>query len=122
MAKLVYLDDDKIQHLLMKKLLKIHLPNSTVEFFSEPQQLDLWLAENQADLILSDLNFEASSGWDWVAKFSSKSAAPIVFITANSSPDDHRKLGEFPTVKWVIEKPISAEDWASIGSLILSLE
>jgi DNA-binding response OmpR family regulator len=88
MTKLVYLDDDKIQHLLMRKLIKIYLPNCTVDFFSEPESLSSWLEENQVDLILSDLNFERSSGWDWVADFSSKSSAPVVFITANSSPDD----------------------------------
>lgn len=118
MAKLVYLDDDKIQHLLMKKLVKIHLPSCAAEFFSEPEQLDSWLEENQVDLILSDLNFETSSGWDWVAEFSSKSNAPIVFVTANSSPEDRRKVGGFPSVKWVMEKPISQENWQALAALI----
>ncbi len=122
MTKLVYLDDDKIQHLLMRKLIKIYLPACTVEFFSEPERLDSWLAENHADLILSDLNFETSSGWDWVAGFSSKSAAPIVFVTANSSPEDRRKATEFSRVKGLMEKPISEEDWSMLAGLAGGLD
>ena len=118
MTKLAYLDDDKIQHLLMRKLIKIYLPNCTVDFFSEPENLSSWLEENQVDLILSDLNFETTSGWDWVADFSSKSSAPVVFVTASSSPEDRQKAREFSSVKGVMEKPISEEDWDSIAGLI----
>lgn len=118
MAKLVYLDDDRIQRLLMIKLVKIHLPHCTTEFFSEPEQLSVWLNENQVDLILSDLNFEGSNGWDWVTEFASKSAAPIVFVTANSTQEDRRKVSEFSNVKSVIEKPISEDNWQEISDLI----
>lgn len=122
MVKLVYLDDDRIQQLLMKKLMKIHLPNCLTEVFGEPEKLASWLDENRADLILSDLNFETSSGWDWVIEFSSKSAAPIVFVTANCSPEDDRKAAEFPQVKWVMDKPISEENWNSLRDLISTLQ
>ncbi len=122
MAKLVYLDDDRIQHLLMKKLTKIHLPDSTVEFFSEPEVLCSWLEKNDLDLILSDLNFEHSSGWDWVVDFGLKTTAPIVFVTASASVEDQRKLGRFPSVKRIIEKPVSAENWSELKELISGLK
>lgn len=118
MAKLVYLDDDRIQHLLMKKLMKIHLPDCSVEFFSEPEILLSWLEENDPDLILSDLNFEHSSGWDWMGEFASHTNAPIIFVTANSSVEDKKKLASFPLVKRIIEKPISAENWDELKQLI----
>lgn len=118
MLRLVYLDDDRIQHLLMKKLVKIYLPNCSMEFFNEPEKLDLWLDENHVDLILSDLNFDRSSGWDWVASFSAKSSAPIVFLTASSSPEDRRRVGDFPSVKCVMEKPISEDNWKTLKALI----
>ena len=118
MAKLVYLDDDRIQHLLMKKLMKIHLPDCSVEFFSEPEILLSWLEENDPDLILSDLNFEHSSGWDWMDEFASHTNAPIIFVTANSSVEDKKKLASFPLVKRIIEKPISAENWDELKQLI----
>ena len=118
MAKLVYLDDDKIQQLLMKKLLKICLPNYTSEIFSTPEELHDWLEGNSVDLILSDLNFEKSSGWDWVSQFSCRSDAPIVFVTANSTPEDHRKVGESPNVKWVMDKPISVDNWQRLSELL----
>lgn len=118
MAQLVYLDDDRIQHLLMKKLIKIYLPGCSVEVFSEPEALDAWLADHQPDLILSDLNFETSSGWDWVESFAAKSSSPIVFVTASCSPEDRRKAANFAEVKAVIEKPISEENWKMLEALI----
>ncbi len=122
MAIVAYLDDDKIQHLLMKKLMKIYLPDCSVAVFGEPEVLDSWLAENHVDLILSDLNFETSSGWDWVASFGAKSRAPIVFVTASSSSEDRRKASHFKEVKAVMEKPISEENWNTLAGLIKGLD
>ena len=76
MASIIYLDDDMIQHMLMKKLLKIHIPESNTQFFHEPEKLKIWLQENKADLILSDLNLEGESGWDLVEDFTKISDAP----------------------------------------------
>ncbi len=118
MAQLVYLDDDRIQHLLMKKMTKIFLPDSKAEFFTDPQSLSSWLAENRANLIVSDLNLEGASGWEWVAEFSSKSSAPIVFVTASASPEDRLKASEFDTVISVMEKPLSTENWQQLADLI----
>lgn len=121
MAKLVYLDDDPIQHLLMKKLMRMYLPDCTVEFFNEPDALSPWLEKNKVDLILSDLNFERSSGWDWVVDFNSKSDAPIIFVTANATREDQRRLGNSPRVKRILEKPISSENWKELNDLISGL-
>jgi CheY-like chemotaxis protein len=122
MVTLVYLDDDAVQRLLMRKLVKIHLPHCIAEFFSEPETLSSWLDENRADLILSDLNFDSSCGWDWVAEFTSKTEAPIVFVTANCSPEDYRKAREIRQVEWVMDKPISEENWRSLRQLISPLQ
>lgn len=118
MAQLVYLDDDRIQHLLMKKMTKIFLPDCKAEFFTEPQSLSSWLGENRTNLIVSDLNLEGDSGWEWVAEFASKSAAPIVFVTASASPEDRLKAAGFSTVKSVMEKPLSEENWQQLADLI----
>lgn len=115
---IVYLDDDKIQHLLMKKLIKLNLPGSTSEFFENADELSNWLKENHADLILSDLNLEGGSGWDFVADFISNSDAPIVFITGHVSSDDLKKSTQFSRVKGVLEKPLSKDDWELISSLV----
>jgi CheY-like chemotaxis protein len=121
MTKIAYLDDDQIQHLLVRKLIKIHLPNCTSEFFSEPESLEAWLNNNPVDLIISDINFGDSSGWDWVEIFSAKTAAPIVFVTASCLPEDRRKINEFSEVKGVFEKPISEADWRRLAELISEL-
>ncbi|WP_026952077.1 response regulator [Algoriphagus mannitolivorans] len=118
MPKIVYLDDDRIQHLLMKKIIKIQLPEWTSENFSQPEELCDWLATNETDIILSDLNLENSSAWDWVDKFQKISAAQIVFLTAHASPEDFQKQEQFMNVKFIFEKPLSGENWEEIKGMI----
>lgn len=118
MPKIVYLDDDLVQHILMKKLMKIHLPEWTSEFFSNPQELTNWLAEKQTDLILSDLNLENGSAWNWIERFTEISAAPLVFLTAHATPDDLAKMTDFPQVKMIFEKPLAEYDWQKIAGII----
>ena len=118
MATIVYLDDDKVQHLLMKKLLKIHLPTCTAEFFSSPENLSLWLKENEAQMILSDVNFDGSSAWDWLEDFSSNSRASVVLLTAYASQEDRQKAKNFPALKAIWEKPLSNDNWQQISTWI----
>lgn len=118
MTSIVYLDDDKVQHLLMKKMVKIHLPDSSIEFFNSPENLSQWLQENEAKLILSDVNFEGSSAWDWLEDFASKTDAPVVLLTAYASQEDLRKAGDFSRLKAIWEKPLSPENWKKISSWI----
>jgi DNA-binding NtrC family response regulator len=118
MATIVYLDDDQVQHLLMKKLFRIHVPECKIEFFSCPEKLQEWLRENQADLLLSDLNLEGSSVWDWIDDFTLVSQAKLVLITAHATPEDRRKKETFSQVKMIFEKPLSQENWKVISELI----
>ena len=118
MPKIVYLDDDRIQHLLMKKIIKIQLPEWSSENFSQPEELCEWLSKNEADVILSDLNLENTSAWAWVNKFKDISNAQIVFLTAHAAPDDFEKLGQFANVKFIFEKPLTEENWAEIKGLV----
>ncbi|MDX5339033.1 MAG: response regulator [Cyclobacteriaceae bacterium] len=118
MPKIVYLDDDRIQHMLMKKIFKIQLPDWSSENFTQPEDLYEWLAENDPEIILSDLNLEHSSAWEWVEKFGENSPAKIVFLTAHISSEDLEKMKKFDQVKFIFEKPLSQENWDEIKGLI----
>lgn len=118
MSKIVYLDDDRIQHLLMNRIFKIQLPEWTTEIFSQPEDLYDWLSENESDIILSDLNLENSSAWEWVEKFGEVSKAKMVFLTAHVSAEDFEKKKRFEQVKFIFEKPLTNEDWEEIRGLV----
>ena len=120
MPKIVYLDDDKIQHLLMKKIVNIRLPEWSSENFTQPEDLHDWLSNNETDVILSDLNLENTSAWEWVEKFEEVSSANIVFLTAHAAPEDYEKLEQFGNVKFIFEKPLSDENWEDIKGLVAS--
>ena len=118
MTKIVYLDDDKVQHLLMKKMLRIQVPDCSAEYFTAPENLEIWLQENETKLVLSDVNFEGSSVWDWMEKFTENSNAKVILLTAHASPEDLKKSEEFPSIKAIWEKPISEENWKQIQEIV----
>lgn len=118
MPTIAYLDDDKIQHILMKKLFQIHLPSFEVQTFSKPKSLEDWLGNNQVGIILSDLNLDGESAWDWIEIFTKISSAPLVFLTAHASPEDMVKMADFPQVKMIFEKPLADDDWQQIAGIV----
>lgn len=120
MATILYLDDDKIQHLLMKKMVKIHLPEVKLEIFGKVQDLLDWLKDHPGDLILSDLNLEEGSAWDFIPQFSASTTVPILLISGHVSELDKQMALGFSSVKGLLEKPISEEGWRQI-SLLLNL-
>ncbi|TFV93140.1 response regulator [Algoriphagus kandeliae] len=114
MPRLLFLDDDRIQHLLMRKLFQLHLPNWDYEFFENAQAAKTWLSQNPVELIISDLNLETESGWDFAAEISTFSNAPLVFLTSNISPEDSQKKVQFSQVKLLLEKPLNESGFAQI--------
>ncbi|TDQ19706.1 response regulator receiver domain-containing protein [Algoriphagus boseongensis] len=118
MPTIAYLDDDRIQHILMKKLFQIHLPSFEVQTFSKPNSMEDWLGNNVVDIILSDLNLEGESAWDWIERFTKISSAPLVFLTAHATPEDLGKMADFPQVKMIFEKPLAEDDWQKIAGMV----
>lgn len=106
--RIVCIDDDKIQHILIKKrLLNV---DSTLEIipFEEPLKTLDWLKENSADLIFMDLNFPGLSGWDLLEKIKEISSTPVVVLTGNIGNEERAKREEFPQAIRLLEKPISS--------------
>lgn len=118
MPQLIFLDDDRIQHLILKKQLGLFASNWQFESFSTPDAALVWLENNKTDLVLSDLNFEEESGWEIISKIGLKSSAPIVFLTGYMTREDLQKVSQFSSVIGLFEKPLSAEKWEQILELL----
>lgn len=118
MPRLIFLDDDRIQHLLMRKLFQVYLPDWDFEFFENSRIAKDWLTKNSVDLIISDLNLDVGTGWDFVSEIRYFSDAFIVFLTSNISPEDQQKKAQFDQVKLLLEKPLEEFGITQILALV----
>ncbi len=87
MFKIVIIEDDKE----IREELKILLQNSgyEVKAISEFENVENKIIEEQAHLVLLDINLPGKSGFEICSKVRSKSKIPIIFVTSrNNSMDE----------------------------------
>ena len=87
MFKIVIIEDDKE----IREELKILLQNSgyEVKVISEFENVENKIIEEQAHLVLLDINLPGKTGFEICSKVRSKSKIPIIFVTSrNNSMDE----------------------------------
>ena len=89
MFKIIIIEDDKE----IREELKILLQNSgyEVEAISEFENLENIIIEEQAHLVLLDINLPGKNGFEICSKVRAKSKIPIVFVTSRNSSMDELK-------------------------------
>tara|TARA_R110002020_G_scaffold48223_2_gene137433 strand:+ start:1185 stop:1556 length:372 start_codon:yes stop_codon:yes gene_type:complete len=116
--KILLLDDDRIQKILVeKRLLKI---NAGVEFvyFDLPSKALDYLKSESVDLLLIDLNLPEMSGWDFVIEVEKVSPDSIVILQSGSvGRDEIKQANLYEKVNRIFEKPLSDSDLRSILDL-----
>jgi len=117
MKKLVVIDDDPIDHFLIKHMLHrseyFDTTTYTVygslildyieEYSKSPEKLP--------DVILLDLNMPVFSGWDFLERMQSISAIiqkniKVHVLTSSVWPEDSEQAERYPFVRSVISKPL----------------
>ena len=87
MFKIIIIEDDKE----IREELKILLQNSgyEVQAISEFENIENKILNEQAHLVLLDINLPGKSGYEICSKIRSKSKIPIIFVTSrNNSMDE----------------------------------
>ncbi|WP_296702210.1 response regulator [Algoriphagus sp.] len=112
--RIISIDDDKIQHFLIKKRIQFIQPSAEFFPFENPLLALEWLSENPSDLIFMDLNFPEISGWDLLEKLGEISDSPVVVLTGNIGPEEIEKIKIFPQAIRLFEKPISNDHLSEI--------
>ncbi|MBB6327445.1 CheY-like chemotaxis protein [Algoriphagus iocasae] len=118
--RIVSIDDDKIQHILLKKRVLLIDSSAQVFPFEEPTSAMDFLGSNKTDLIFLDLNFPGISGWDLLQKLKEITDAPVVVLTGNISREEQEKISEFPQAIRLLEKPISNDHLSEIFEFLKS--
>ena len=121
MRKLVFIDDDQIDHFLMKHILrgKNYFDTTTYTIYgslvldyieehkSEPEKLP--------DMIFVDLNMPLFSGWDFLKRMEQmqheiSKDIPVFVISSSLRPDDKATSSKYPFVQDFISKPVNSEE------------
>jgi CheY-like chemotaxis protein len=117
MCKLVMIDDNPIEHLIMQRLFDrykvfgdaVHSLDSRIiiEFLREEGTDETTLP----DVIFLDLDMPRFSGWDFLEQFGQlclhwKKTVSVYIISSSVSEQDRLRSRQFPFVKEFISKPV----------------
>ncbi|HEY9000938.1 MAG TPA: response regulator [Mucilaginibacter sp.] len=121
MRKLVFIDDDPIDHFLMKHILrgKNYFDTTTYTVYgslvldyieehkSEPEKLP--------DMIFVDLNMPMFSGWDFLKRMEQmqheiSKDIPVFVISSSLRPDDKATSSKYSFVQDFLSKPVNSEE------------
>lgn len=115
MRRILVLDDDKIQHLLLRK--RVNLITTNVEFksFEKPVDALKFINENPVDMILSDLNLGIMDGWEFVEELDKVNfGGKLYLLTGSVILEDRERALSDPRISGFFEKPISESDLIQI--------
>ncbi|GAB2609055.1 response regulator [Belliella aquatica] len=108
--KIIFVDDDKIQHMINKKNMLRVKPDLELIFFADPFLALDWLESNSADLLLLDINMPEMSGWEFLELLAAKNIEINVnMLSSSMDPDDFQKSNEFTSVSGFLIKPLQLD-------------
>jgi len=121
MRKLVFIDDDPIDHFLMKHILRgknyfdtttYTIYGSLVLDYIEEHKSD---PEKLPDMIFVDLNMPLFSGWDFLKRMEQmqneiSKDIPVFVISSSLRPDDMATSSKYSFVHDFISKPVNSEE------------
>lgn len=127
MRKLVFIDDDPIDHFLMKHILRgknyfdtttYTIYGSLVLDYIEEHKSD---PEKLPDMIFVDLNMPMFSGWDFLKRMEQmqneiSKDIPVFIISSSVRPDDKATSSRYSFVQDFINKPVNSEEIERIVS------
>lgn len=108
--RILFVDDDKIQHMINKVTMLRYRPDLELFFFENPFLALDWLETNTPDLLLLDLNMPEMGGWEFLDELSKLSPLLDVKMLTSSldSEDIKRSLG-YSQVSGFLIKPLQNE-------------
>lgn len=117
---IVLIDDDPINNLINKRLIKKLIISSCVKEFLEAEEALKYIRSlNQPNkvLILVDINMPVMNGWDFLKEYAEVESSredTIIMLSSSIDFQDRQKSKDFPYVDGFIEKPLTFEKLKNI--------
>ncbi|HLW18964.1 MAG TPA: response regulator [Cyclobacteriaceae bacterium] len=108
---IVFVDDDKVQHMINKRILLKVDPNLTLIFFENPTMALEWLSSNKADILLLDINMPEMRGWELLDALERKGISiEVKMLTSSMAPEDLEESKNYHMVSGFLNKPLKEEE------------
>lgn len=108
--RIIFVDDDTIQHMINRKNLLRIKPELELFFFENPHDALDWLIENKADLLILDVNMPEMRGWDFLDKMIDYGIdLEVKMLTSSMDPDDIEISMKYSMVSGFLIKPLKNE-------------
>ena len=107
----VFVDDDKVQHMINKRILLKVDPSLNLMFFESPTMALEWLFANHADILLLDINMPEMKGWQVLEELERKGVnIQVKMLTSSMDPDDIEESKNYEMVSGFLNKPLKEEE------------
>src|SRR5690606_5459643 len=114
----VFVDDDKVQHMINKKILLKVDPTLKLMFFESPIMALEWLTTNNADILLLDINMPQMRGWEVLDELERRRIdVQVALLTLSIEPDDIEESKNYRMVNGFLNKPLKEEEVESFVNI-----
>jgi two-component system, response regulator PdtaR len=113
--QLVVLDDDRIQHILIRKKVQLLSSDFQIHFFESAEKVIEFIKDHHVDIVITDLNLDTMDGWDLVDELGSLGYKGKLFVlTGSIMATDRIKAQKDSRITGFFEKPLSETDLIQI--------
>ncbi len=107
---ILFVDDDKVQHMINRRVLLGVQPDLDLHFFANPMEALGWLEDHGADILLLDINMPEMNGWEFLNRLQGNKKQPNVMMLSSSiDPNDEKKSQEYRMVTGFLTKPLNKD-------------
>ena len=117
--RVIFVDDDTIQHMINRKNLLRIKPDIELFFFENPFNALDWLQDNDADLLILDVNMPEMTGWNFLDLLKEKDIdIEVKMLTSSMDPSDIEMSLNYSMVSGFLVKPLKNEIMAEILGIL----
>lgn len=117
--RIIFVDDDTIQHMINRKNLQRLKPDIELFFFENPYNALEWLDGNEADLLILDVNMPEMTGWEFLDLLGQKEKSiEVKMLTSSMDPVDIEMSLNYSLVSGFLIKPLKNEIMSEILGIV----